>query len=61
MLQNYTVYKVPAEEEYRLGLLWSFIEIKQDNFFVTFNEEEEEEDGFDENDIEIMINEVCTS
>ena len=36
------------------------IQIKQDNWSVIFSDEEEE-DLFEENDIDMMIYEVCTS
>ena len=56
----YIVYNVPENEEWRLGVLESMIQIKQDNWSVIFSDEEEE-DLFEENDIDMMIYEVCTS
>ena len=43
-----------------LGVLESMIQIKQDNWSVIFSDEEEE-DLLEENDIDMMIYEVCTS
>ena len=60
-LQNYTVYQVPEEELWRLSILESLMEIRSDNWSVIFNEEEEEEDDLEENDIEAMIYEACTT
>ena len=50
----------PENEEWRLGVLESMIQIKQDNWSVIFSDEEEE-DLLEENDIDMMIYEVCTS
>ena len=60
-LQDYTVYQVPEEELWRLSILESLMEIRSDNWSVIFNEEEEEEDDLEENDIEAMIYEACTT
>ena len=60
-LKQYRVYQPPEGEEWRLGVLESLLEIKGDNWSVTFNEEEDEEEEFEENDIEMMIYEVCTT
>ena len=59
-IQHYAVYNVPENEEWRLGVLESMIQIKQDNWSVIFSDEEEE-DLLEENDIDMMIYEVCTS
>ena len=50
----------PENEEWRLGVLESMIQIKQDNWSLIFSDEEEE-DLLEENDIDMMIYEVCTS
>ena len=60
-LRQYRVYQPPEGEEWRLGVLESLLEIKGENWSVTFNEEENEEEEFEENDIEMMIYEVCTT
>ena len=59
-IQHYAVYNVPENQEWRLGVLESMIQIKQDNWSVIFSDEEDE-DLLEENDIDMMIYEVCTS
>ena len=63
-LNNYCVYPVPEDEAYRLPLLQSLLEIRNDNWAVIFNEEnggDEHDDELEENDIITMINDVCSS
>ena len=61
-LNQYTVYPVPEGEEYRLPLLQSLLEIRDEHWEVVFDEEEEERVmEIEENDIVVMINEVCYS
>ena len=63
-LNNYCVYPIPEDEAYRLPLLKSLLEIKNDNWSIIFNEEnggEEHDEELDDNDIVIMINDVCSS
>ena len=60
-LQHYQVYKVPVGQEWRLGLLESLLELRGDNWAVLFNEEEEDEEEIEENDLKMMIVEVCTT
>ena len=58
------MYPVPEEEAYRLPLLQSLLEIRNDNWAVIFNEEnggDEHDDELEENDIITMINDVCSS
>ena len=58
------VYQIPEDEAYRLPLLKSLIEIRNDNWSVIFNEEkggEERDEEFEDNDIITMINDVCSS
>ncbi len=63
-LSNYNVYPIPEDEAYRLPLLKLLMEIRNDNWTVIFNEEnegDEPDDEMDDNDIVIMINDVCSS
>ena len=62
-LNNYCVYPVPEDEAYRLPLLQSLLEIRNENWAVIFNEEngDEHDDELEENDIITMINDVCSS
>ena len=39
----------------------SLVEIREDNWTVIFNEEDELEEQADENDIMCLINELCSS
>ena len=59
--QQYRVYQPPEGEEWRLGILESLLELKGENWSVLFNEEAEEEEELEDNDIELMIYEVCTT
>ena len=58
---DYTVYPVPEGEEHRIPLIQSLREILSDNWTIIFNEEEEDEDNFETNDIQIMINDLCSN
>ena len=60
-IQHYTVYNVPDDQHWRFEMLESLREIRDDNWSVTFNEEEDDEAVLEENDIEDLIYEVCTS
>ena len=55
-IQNWQVH-VPLDEDlWRLGLLESLLEIRDDSFDVNYNDETEE--GF-ETEIQSLINDVC--
>ena len=54
------MYTVPEGEEWRRGLLEYLLELREENWDVLFNEEDEEEENLEPNDIEAMIFEVCT-
>ena len=58
---DYTVYPVPEGEEHRIPLIQSLREILSDNWSIIFNEEEEDEDNFEMNDIQMMINDLCSN
>ena len=61
-LNNYRVYTVPEGEEYRIPLLHSLIDIREDNWSILFNEENSDNvEELQENDILLMIHEVCTT
>ena len=61
-LNNYRVYTVPEGEEYRIPLLHSLIDIREDNWSILFNEENSDNvEELQENDIFLMIHEVCTT
>ena len=59
-LRNFRVYPVPEGEEWRLPLLQSLVEIRSENWEILFNEESDDEE-LDDDDIEMMIMEVCTT
>ena len=59
-LRNFRVYPVPEGEEWRLPLLQSLVEIRSENWEIFFNEESDD-DELDDDDIEMMIKEVCTT
>ena len=61
VLRNYRVYSAPDGQEYRLPLLVSLMEIRSDNWSIIFNEESDEFEEANENDLLMMINEVCSS
>ena len=65
-LSQYCVYQVPEGEEFRLPLLVSLLQIRSDNWSVIFNKESggdyrDDDDEIEDNDIVMMINEVCSS
>ena len=55
------MYTQPDGTEWVLPILQSLMEIKQDNWELIFNEEEGDGEFLEENDIETMIFEVCTT
>ena len=61
-LRNYRVYNIPDGDEHKMEILHSLIAIREDHFTVLFNEENgEEAEELSENDILLMISDVCTS
>ena len=61
-LNNYRVYSVPECQEYKMPLLHSLIDIREDNWSIFFNEENRDNvEELQENDILMMIHEVCTT
>ena len=61
-LRNYRVYPAPEGEEYRIPLIQSLREILCDNWTIIFNEEEEGEiEQLETNEIQMMINELCSN
>ena len=52
------VYKVPKGHEWKIGLLISLLEIKENNWIVQFDEEN---DVLSEDEVQMMIDDVCTS
>ena len=60
-LRNFRVYSAPDGEEFRLPLLASLLAIREDNWTIIFNEESDEFEETNENDLLVMINDVCSS
>ena len=56
-LTDYMVYQLPEGEEWRIPLLLSLMQLRNDNWVVTFDEEET---SLEADDIQTMINTVCT-
>ena len=57
-LSDYRVYETPAEENWRLGLLVSLLEVRDARWSVMFDEESGQ---LSEDETSAMINDVCTS
>ena len=55
----FSAYKVQESERWRYPLLQSLLQIKEEQWEIRFDEEDEIH--FDEDDISDMIYEVCTS
>ena len=60
-LADYRVYPVPGGEEDRVPLILCMKEILADNFEIIFNEEGDDEEQMAANDIQAMLNELCSS
>ena len=56
-LSNYRVYETPPEEQWRLGLLVSLLEVRDARWNVMFDEESGQ---LSEDETSAMINDVCT-
>ena len=57
-LSNYRVHETPVEENWRLGLLVSLLEVRDARWSVMFDEES---GRLSEDETSAMINDVCTS
>ena len=58
ILNELCVYEVPKEHEWKKGLLISLLEIRDSKWMVQFDEESE---NFNEDEVQLMIDNVCTS
>ena len=58
---NCRVYDAPEGDEWKLPLLHSLLEVRNDNWEILFCEEEESNNDLEEDDISAMILEVCTT
>ena len=56
----FKVYPIPEDQKWRLPLLESLLDIRDEQWEIRF-EEEDDEDQLDEDDIEGMIVDVCTT
>ena len=57
-LDNYKVYKIPEEEQWRIPLIESLLEVKAGNWAIEFDEEE---DNFNGNAIKLMLDRACSN
>ena len=58
ILSNFTAYETPTDQEWRIPLLVSLLEIRNSNWIVTFDEEDAKNE-LDKDDIEKLIQSVC--
>ena len=58
VLRNFRVYEVPVGQKWKLSLLPSLIDIRDEHWEVIFDEEDES--TFDDGDIAQIIEEVCS-
>ena len=58
VLSNYRVYSTPQDQEWRLGLLVSLLELREDRWSLQFDDETGQFGG---NEVNVLINNVCTS
>ena len=58
LLNNYRVYKTPTNQEWRIGLLQSLVSLKDQSWTLEFDEETEQ---FGNDEINELLNNVCTS
>ena len=56
MLNNYTVYETPEGQEWRQPLLVSLLELRESRWELLYNDETEK---LNEDEISVMINDVC--
>ena len=54
-----TAYEVQEDQQWRLPLLQSLLQVRDDQWEIRFDEDGEME--IDEDDVKEMINDVCTS
>ena len=59
-MRDHQVYKTPEGEEWRLPMLVSLLEIREENWEILYDDEEENESAPGVNDVKDMIDEVCT-
>ena len=57
-MNNYYVYDTPVDQEWRVPLLVSLLEIKNDRWSIDFDEESEK---FSEDELTLLLDNVCTS
>ncbi len=56
-LKDYRVYKCPVQEEWKIALLRSLIELRDGRWHIVFDEEDE---SLNNNQLCLMIEDVCT-
>ena len=56
VFNNYQVYQIPEEQEWRIPLLVSLLELRDARWELLYDEES---DKFSEDDVTFMINNVC--
>ena len=55
------MYKVEEAQTWRLPLLQSLLEIRDDHWEVRFGDDDDDDVQFEDDDIKEMIHDVCTS
>ena len=60
-LRNFRVYQNNEREEWRLPLLISLLEIREENWEIMFSDDDDNKLEAGDNDVEDMIVEVCTT
>ena len=58
ILRDHKIYTMPAEDHWKIPLLKSLIELRNNQWEVLFDEEEH---SFRGDEIQLMIDDVCTS
>ena len=58
ILDSYRVYKIPEEEEWRIPLIESLLEVKSGNWAIEFDEEE---DSLNDDAIKLMLDRACSN
>ena len=58
ILRNHKVYTVPSSEHWKISLLKSLIEIRNSQWEIIFDNEEQ---SFSSTEIQLMIEDICTS
>ena len=57
-LKTFRVYSVPNNQHWRIGMLHSLIELRENKWHITFDDEQQ---NIDKSQISLMIEDVCTS